>query len=285
MFLDEVVSVKFNVQDFWHRYEWQSRGSTYDHGLYWCEGALPISNVMTDEEKRFFARFWGIHVTGFNPEPDPGARPNTEAYILQIPGSGLKNTAMTLSSIVNRVQSHIPKPYCQRVNTQTQQSECRFYLPDQLRTQANFGTHPAPSRDWLWYYPPRNDGMVNKYNCLIRVGRQPNTDVSPCMDTRAVIEYVVEYATKSEKMSSSYREMAKNFIPFVNERRPFQSMVTKLMNKLIGDRDHSAQEVMHHLLWLQLCHSSCTFVAVDLRLEDQHSYMYNTDHDGQVRRG
>jgi hypothetical protein len=89
--------------------------------------------------------------------------------------------------------------------------------------------------------------------------------VSPCTSVAAVIKYIVKYAVKLETKLASYREMATRVIPFVNETRPYQSMVTKLMNKLIRERDYSAQEVMHLLLNLELSQGSRAFISVDLR--------------------
>jgi hypothetical protein len=58
------------------------------------------------------------------------------------------------------------------------------------------------------------------------------------------------------------------------------------MNKLIGDRGYSAQAGCHYLLDdLPLYHSSRSFVSVDLRLEDQHSHLYQAGQDGETRRG
>jgi hypothetical protein len=59
--------------------------------------------------------------------------------------------------------------------------------------------------------------------------------VSPCTSTAAVIEYIVKYAVKPETKSASYNEMASVIIPFVNENRPYMSLVTKMMKKLIGE--------------------------------------------------
>jgi ATP-dependent DNA helicase PIF1 len=92
----------------------------------------------------------------------------------------------------------------------------------------------------MQFFPERNDQYLNKYNRLTTMAWQANTDVSPCTSIAAVIEYIVKYAVKPEKASLSYREMAEKIIPFVNEAKPYQSMVTKLMNRLIGERDYSA---------------------------------------------
>jgi ATP-dependent DNA helicase PIF1 len=129
----------------------------------------------------------------------------------------------------------------------------------------------------MQFFPERNDQYLNKNNRLTTMAWQANTDVSPCTSIAAVIEYIVKYAVKPEKASLSFCEMAEKIIPFVNNARPYQSMVTKLMNRLIGERDYSAQEVCHMLLNLKLSQSTRKFVTVDLRHPDQHSHLYRVD--------
>jgi hypothetical protein len=34
LFRDIVLKEKFNMEDFWSRFEWQGRGSSHAHGLY-----------------------------------------------------------------------------------------------------------------------------------------------------------------------------------------------------------------------------------------------------------
>jgi hypothetical protein len=38
-FKREVLYKKFDIVDEWNRYEWQGRGSTHNHGLYWIRNA------------------------------------------------------------------------------------------------------------------------------------------------------------------------------------------------------------------------------------------------------
>ena len=40
-----VLIPKFNVKDYWHRFEWQARGSTHDHSLWWSEGTPDVNNI------------------------------------------------------------------------------------------------------------------------------------------------------------------------------------------------------------------------------------------------
>jgi len=283
IFQEVVLKNKFNIVDSWHRFEWQARGSTHDHGLYWVDGAPDPEQLFTTEEREYFAKFWGIHVTGFNPEPNSGPRPHTERPTMSLRGGEIPNDASTLSSTVNRLQRHIhTDSYCLRKNKRTKEMECRFYLPEPLRAQAELLPHPE--RSWPQLYVARNDGMVNRYNRLTTMAWQANTDVSPCTSMQAVVEYIIKYAAKWEKQSQSFRELAATLLPFVNETRPIQSFVTKIMNKLIGDRDYSAQEVCHLLLDLPLCESSRTVVNVDMRPEVEHSHMYRIEGD-EMRRG
>jgi ATP-dependent DNA helicase PIF1 len=214
--------------------------SSHNHGLYWSDGAPDTAELAVSEAAcRVFTKFWGIHVTAFNPEPDSGACTANEDLTIQAPGTELPNTGITLLSTVNRVQGHLcSKAYCFRINKTTKAEECCVLLPDDLSDEAKADQHPTQS--YIQFLPEHNNGYLIKYNRLTTMAWQANTDVSLCTSVAAVIEYIVKYTVKPEKASACYREMATRIIPFVNEARPYQSMVTKLMNKLIGGRDYSA---------------------------------------------
>ncbi|XP_044717424.1 PIF1-like helicase domain-containing protein [Hirsutella rhossiliensis] len=42
LFRTIVLKQKFNLTDSWGRYEWQGRGSSHHHGLYWLSGHLDL---------------------------------------------------------------------------------------------------------------------------------------------------------------------------------------------------------------------------------------------------
>jgi hypothetical protein len=67
-FKKEVLTKKFNIVDDWNRYEWQGRGSTHNHGVYWISGA-PESEIMhiQNDLRDAFAEFWGILISAVNP--------------------------------------------------------------------------------------------------------------------------------------------------------------------------------------------------------------------------
>ena len=107
-------------------------------------------------------------------------------------------------------------------------------------------------KQFYQFFLVTNNGMLNLYNRLITISQLANTDIQPCTSKAAVAEYVGKYVTKPEKASTSYKALAIEALPFVNVERLFKLFVNKLMNKLIGQRDQSAQEVCYYLLNLLL---------------------------------
>jgi ATP-dependent DNA helicase PIF1 len=57
-------------------------------------------------------------------------------------------------------------------------------------------------------------------------------------------------------------------LPHTNSRAPLLSFVSKLLNKLVSERDWSAQEVSHILLDLPLQESSRQVVTLDCRPDE-----------------
>ncbi len=74
--------------------------------------------------------------------------------------------------------------------------------------------------------------------------------------------------SKPEKSSASDAELKAQVLPYVDDRAPLLSFVSRMLNKLIGERDWSAQEVSHILLRHQVHHSSRIPVPLDCRPED-----------------
>jgi hypothetical protein len=57
-------------------------------------------------------------------------------------------------------------------------------------------------------------------------------------------------------------------LPYISDQAPILSFVSKMLNKLIGERDWSAQEVSHILLQLPVQHCSREVVNLDCRPEE-----------------
>ncbi|KAM4062490.1 PIF1-like helicase [Hirsutella rhossiliensis] len=230
LFRTTVLKQKFNLTDFWGRYEWQGRGSSHHHGLYWLSGH-PDLDPDNDQSREQFARIWGYHVSAVNPEPQR----------IQAPGKGIlignlleqPLTVQFLSMVVNRVQRHRCNNYCMQLNKHTKQVD-------------------------LLDKGERNDGQINHYNRLLTVAWLANTDVSPCTSLQQVIDYAAKYCSKLGGFD----------VPGQGPQ-PLISFTSKLLNQLVAERDYSKQEVSHLLLGLPLQEGSrtCLYAFPLLRID------------------
>ena len=132
----------------------------------------------------------------------------------------------------------------------------------------------------------RNDEMLNHYNPLITMSWLANTDITCCTGSKAVLNYLGKYVTKPEKKTASYQELVCEILPTVNSRHPLGSVIRKLLNKLVGERDWSAQEINHILLDLPMVETTRVIIPVDLRPEGEQSdrFTYNDTTD-ELKRG
>lgn len=262
-FADHVLRPFLRFTDHWYRFEWQARGSGHLHCLFWIPTAPPLDQD-ADESRAAFAQYWGVRITAWNPDPLrlPDAR-NPASLAL----ADLANTTDQFAALLNRLQMHSAcrAPYCLRA-TRDQAPTCRFFFPRPLFP------HPVVTRDinhkgWL-FSPARNQAPLNQCAPIIAMGWMANTDIQPPTSLRAVLSYIGKYVSKPEKASASYAELQAQVLPYINDRAPLLSFVSRMLNKLIGERDWSAQEVSHILLQLPVQKSSQMLVSLDCRLED-----------------
>lgn len=89
----------------------------------------------------------------------------------------------------------------------------------------------------------RNDPWLNSCKRMLLMSWLANIDIPPCTSTRGVTDYVTMYATKAEKKSQTYCEMAVTLLGKLNPTMAYQSFTSKMINRLLGERDTPAQEV------------------------------------------
>ncbi|EED11567.1 hypothetical protein TSTA_008630 [Talaromyces stipitatus ATCC 10500] len=271
VFRKEVLDKRFNVIDNWNQFEWQGHGSVHNHGLYWVNGA-PNSEVepLSLELRQAFANFWGIHISALNPQPGQMVADTTERSPIQLEFADQKNTVGFLSRVANRVQRHVcSKKYCFRKEKGSDVVSCRFHFPHSIQTEPF--VERAPGHQYHHFYSIRNDAMINAWNRCILMGWLANIDIAPGTGSRALLDYIAKYVSKVEKKTESYKDMMKGFLPKLNPQNPFLSAVSKMMNRLIGERDWSAQEVLHLLLDIPLQSASRICINVDCRPEEVHA--------------
>lgn len=142
--------------------------------------------------------------------------------------------------------------------------------------------------------------MINQYNPAAILAWRANMDFSPCTDLSAVQNYMAKYASKEETQTASYRDIARSIAPYVNSAqvwssnlelfckpgnanynvKPALSVATKLMNRFIGERDWSAQEVSHITFGLPLHASSRAVIHFDCRHPSEMGTVVELDADG-----
>jgi len=280
LFKKYVLMDLFDCDDFWFRFEWQLRGSGHIHGFLWSSSA-PKPDPSSDELRATFAEYWAAFVSALNPDQyrRPDIRhPSSLSYDEQ------RNTVQFLSACLNRFQRHsrCSESYCLRAKKGSNEAkQCRFYFPRRLRVQAAVTKDQNP-KHWT-FCPERNDKILNNYNPATTIGWMANTDTSPATSVSAIVNYIGKYCSKEEKKSTSYKELLQTVQPYANELHAFSSIVAKFMNKLIAERDWSAQEVCHLLLDIPLCEGSRQIVTLDCRQHSDRSAAYELD-DGQLTR-
>ena len=197
-----------------------------------------------------------------------------EISTLSLPFEAMQFDVRDLSSVLTRCYLHrCFAAYCLRKDTTTGQEVCRFNAPWPLLTQPAF--LKAPGKSYYRLHPCRNHPRLNAYSNTLVLGWRANTDIQVCTSTSGVVQYMGVYAAKGESQTLSYRDLAIQILPNLSLSNPFFSFVSRLMNKLIGERDYSAQEVMHTLFQYPLVSSSRTTLNVDCRPEEEHQTSFN----------
>jgi ATP-dependent DNA helicase PIF1 len=302
-FFEEYLKPRLGIKYWWYRFEWQGRGSTHVHGLYWLHGAYsaPLQGFLNDQEKQQFVQFWGVHCTAFNPQPRSQEevaqdrrkekdrrneqrrrrRQGLESRIEQIttnalllrPGETATTTFRHLTRLINRVQRHECNDYCLRRyklpnDEWSEDRVCRFYYPRTEHEAAvvTKALNASKSSPWDTYDGIRNDPRVNNYMPGVLLGWGANVDCTPCTSLDAVVHYIAKYVAKHEVKTKPYDELANELVTQVKDSRPLVSLAAKMVNKLFTERDWPAMEVAHHLLGYDLVETSHDFLSVNMYL-------------------
>src|SRR6195952_3364640 len=265
-FTKHVLRPLLGFTDSWDRFEWQARGSGHSHALFWIPEA-PSLDQETEEARARFAQYWGSLITAWN--PDQLRLPDARNPASLAPAD-VVNTSEQFAAFLNRLQLHSTcrAPYCLKVKKGEIQPACRFFFPRPLFTDPVV-TKDINHKSWL-FSPARNQETLNQCIPAITMGWMANTDVQPPTTLHAVLSYVGKYVSKPETSSTSYTELQAQVLPHVDDRAPLLSFVSRMLNKLIGERDWSAQEVSHLLLQLPVQNSSRMVVALNCYPEESH---------------
>lgn len=136
-FKKHVLKPLFNIVDSWDRYEWQGRGSSHNHGLYYIGGApnpdKELGTAATQDKIDRMAIYWSRSISAMHPNP---GRTNIDAEgiddvsPLSLPFSQMTFTQEELASILTRCYIHrCIASYCLKRHKQTGEEVYRFQAP------------------------------------------------------------------------------------------------------------------------------------------------------------
>lgn len=238
--MDTVITPKFGLTDYWNRYEFQTRSSSHSHGFLWLKDFVEwqISDINDEEQRQKFADYWGTHISGLLPINVRRERDFEERTMMSISPAEETNTLLQLATLVNAVQRHKCNSYCLRTKKGTLADSdkfCRFWFLWRQQDQPSVDKNKNPAH-WM-FSAENNDSFLNSYQRLVTMTWKANTDFTPCTNAHAVLSYLAKYCTKEEKKSTTYLQLVNEVIPYLSSAKPLLSMVAKVMNQLIGERD------------------------------------------------
>ena len=112
--------------------------------------------------------------------------------------------------------------------------------------------------------PQCNDGWINHHNiALLKVWRA-NMDFQLVIDASKLKIYMTKYVTKSEEgIKGSISHFLKQIIKKnMNDGAPTQTIIRRIMTKLMGERTMCIPEACHLIMSQPLYHCSHRFVVI-----------------------
>ena len=212
-------------------------------------------------------------VTAMNPSPaineewvKPDFHPCKRRFN-NIPPSEFEEDYAYLANLVQR-HTLCNSAYCLRKGDNTVQY-CRSKFPFETCKNTHIEYEEVHTRNQQVAFRPkivlkRNDPRINRHQRLQLQSWRANIDIQPIIDHNACLEYIAKYASKAEKLSTVVRDAFVNVIGNLKTIDSTHKVIRKLMIKAVGERDFSAQEVMHHILSLKLFSSSFQVISTFL---------------------
>ncbi len=150
------------------------------------------------------------------------------------------NMLRELIELLNYFQRHTrcTSSYCQRKIKETDKLTCCFHFSwsewSLSEVSCKMNSH------YYVYFLAWNDALLNSYNVTMIMRWMINMNFSSCINQMTVMHYLIKYCFKIEKKSELFKNLLQFIMLKVFEKAFLLSLTTKLMNKLIVERDWSA---------------------------------------------
>ena len=118
---------------------------------------------------------------------------------------------------------------------------------------------------YLSYEPQRNFQYMQRYNLIITAIWRGNTDFSPIISVYPVLTYIAKYASKAKTSSTSYTIIISEIVKNLPGNSNCKTLIMEILLSSVGERNYSAQEVMHILMGWPIHKCSRTFVTLSIK--------------------
>jgi hypothetical protein len=302
-FLECVFDNILDCEWRWHRFEWQSRTAIHAHGAARFSndpGLIELTKVVYNsrlhirravgkvftnieeieqfekkvdngiQAEKLILSYVDTLITAMNtridngglqigvPDPHPCGLRTTD-----IEDSKLDNDYL---DICNCCQRHVCRleGYCKSKKCD---NKCRFGYPFQIEPVSRIEFTETENSVRATVLCMRNDPFMNVHNRVICHTWRGNVDMQIILDHHAAVNYMVKYATKSEKAGTNYTQVMKDVIGRATEEENPQTKIRSIMLKSIaGKRDLGQCEVSRLLLSEPMYHSTFNYVNLSTDL-------------------
>ena len=207
-----------------------------------------------------------------HPDEFPWVKPKTHPSKVRYENISPPSYDDDYIDLLNMVQRHTNcnSAYCLKQNEDGTQS-CRFSYSHQTSDKTHLEFEKVKTKDGSQRYrakvvTARNDPILNRHQRLQLQGWRENCDINVIIDYHSCVEYLTKYASKGKRLSSVVRDAFVSVVSKLDPHADGNNTVKKLMMKAIGQRDMSAQNVMHQILSLKLFSSSFQVVTTSLEV-------------------
>ncbi|XP_038135176.1 uncharacterized protein LOC119779572 [Cyprinodon tularosa] len=277
------------VVDFFHRVEFQHRGSPHIHGLVWVEGAPELEKSADQTVCDFVDKYISAQL------PDPDTQPELYQKVNELQKHSRNHTRSCFKSVNSGCRFGFPKPPCTRTmisraigeeeeedDTESAKNKLRPLMQllnepevasmslEQILSRCELTLaeyesclHRMSKKTAIYLKRDPKDCWINGYNPHLLKAWDANIDVSYILNAYSCIQYLTKYITKRESGLSEYLKtvIASSDMDRVNECDEMRAVMQAYSKK----REVSAQECVARACGLKMkrCSRSVVFIPTD----------------------
>lgn len=310
IFIKEVLMKKFPIREYWYRVEFQKRGAPHLHCLFWFRDAPDLRNLTpanaSAERLEAIRRYYDQYCTAeFHPQISPVNPRLHRPHPCRINYSsvGRRSRSRDLTRILRSVQMHrCSANQCLAVNRPENNNDdgpnrnrhrrrhprnqrpgtCKADYPKEVRIESSltFDEHGT-----LRYLPKRNQEatFICNYNKTALQIFRASIDWTPITHLGQIIGYISKYVSKSANKSRAMYAFMRLQLANPARNDSVKRILRKILIRMVGERDYSAQEVFYFLMGWKLYSSSRQFAFLFVGRDEYIRAEIDNQNDQVVR--